>query len=76
MIGPQLPVFGMDEQVKLRAGIPRPIRLAAGPTPRPVAVRPSQPMVRVPDLTPAEFGVTEAWEIMDRREDGSCARTI
>ena len=30
MIGPQLPVFGMDRQVQLRAGVPIPVRLSAG----------------------------------------------
>jgi predicted peptidase len=61
MIGPQLPVFGMENQLQLRAGDPKPVRLASGPAPRPLAVRPSQPMARAPDLTPSDFDVTEAW---------------
>jgi predicted peptidase len=61
MIGPQLPIFGMENQLQLRAGDPKPVRLASGPAPRRVVVRPSQPMVRAPDLTPSDFDVTEAW---------------
>src|SRR5436190_23141767 len=34
MIGPQLPIFGMDAQVRLRADVPKPQRLATGPSPR------------------------------------------
>lgn len=62
MIGPQLPVFGMDAQIRLRAGTPKPQRSADGPLPRPVARRPEQPMLRAPDLSPSDVpGVTDAW---------------
>ena len=61
MIGPQLPLFGMDWQIQLRAGIPKPVRLATDPGPQPVKDRPSQPMMRAPDLSPAVFDVTETW---------------
>jgi hypothetical protein len=52
IIGPQLPIFDMDWQVQLRAGVPKPVRLPADPVPEPATVRPSQPMVRAADLTP------------------------
>jgi predicted peptidase len=65
MIGPQLPVFGMHDQVRLREGRPRPERLAEGSPPRADENRPDQPkersMVRAPDETPAPLGVTEEW---------------
>ena len=61
LIGPQLPVFGMDWQVQLRAGVPIPVRLSAGPAPRPVIDRPSQPVARTADLVPSDVGVTEEW---------------
>jgi predicted peptidase len=56
-----LPVFGMDWQVQLRAGVPKPIRLSTDPGPGSVIDRPSQLMMRAPDLSPAVFDVTEAW---------------
>lgn len=61
MIGPQLPVFGQHQQVALRDGVPRPERLSTGPVPYPDPDRPAQPMMRAPDPTPAEFGITETW---------------
>jgi predicted peptidase len=35
MISPQLPTFGMDWQLQLRADSPKPVRLATGAPPRP-----------------------------------------
>lgn len=61
IIGPQLPVFGMDWQVQLRAGVPKPVRSATGPLPPHIPPRPAQPMVRSADLTPSDVGVTEEW---------------
>ncbi len=59
MIGPQLPVFGMHDQARLREGSPKPKRLLSGVPPRLDEERPDQPMTRAPDNTPS--GTTEAW---------------
>jgi predicted peptidase len=61
-IGPQLPVFDMDEQVKLRANIPKPARLSTGPAPRRAVMHPTRPMVRAADLTPPDVALLdETW---------------
>lgn len=60
MIGPQLPIFDMEWQLQLRAGVPKPQRLATAPA-APTPERPSQRMLRAPDPSPAVFDVTEAW---------------
>ena len=43
MIGPQLPVFGMENQLQLRAGDPKPVRLAvrSGATSRCSSTKPA-----------------------------------
>ena len=62
IIGPQLPVFDMHQQVALRANVPKPQRLASGPQPRPAIQRPARPMARMADLSPSDIAVvTEAW---------------
>lgn len=61
MIGPQLPVFGQEWQLQLRASNPKPERLASGPPPRRPERRGTQPMARFVDNSPAEFGVDESW---------------
>lgn len=61
IIGPQLPVFGMHDQVRLREGVPKPVRLPVGTSSRRDDDRPGQPMVRVADTTPSDVGVTDAW---------------
>jgi predicted peptidase len=61
IVAPQLPVFGMHDQVGLREERPRPKRLASGVPPRRVEARMDQPMQRSPDDTPAPFGVTDEW---------------
>ncbi len=65
IIGPQLPVFGMHNQVRLREGMTKPERLSEGSPPRADENRPDQPkdrpMVRAPDDTPTAVGVTEDW---------------
>ena len=62
IICPQLPVFGMLNQVALRANTPLPERLASGPQPRRSTPRSPQPMVRAADLSPVDVpGLTEAW---------------
>jgi predicted esterase len=62
IIGPQLPVFGMHNQVRLRAGIPKPARLTSGSPPRADENRTDQPkerlMVRVSDITPGGVDAT------------------
>ena len=63
MIGPQLPVLGMHDQVRLREGVPKPERLSAGTPPRRPEERPDRAMDREPDHTPDPFKVTEAWGI-------------
>jgi predicted peptidase len=63
MIGPQLPVFEMQDLVRQREGIPKPRRLAAGSPPRAEEDRPDQPMRRAPDRSPADHGVTKAWGV-------------
>jgi predicted peptidase len=60
LIGPQLPVFDMHDQVQGCAAIPKPLRLATPPAPRPED-RPPRPMLRAADPAPALYGVTEAW---------------
>lgn len=65
MIGPQLPVFEMHGQVRLREGRAKPVRLPAGSPPRADANLPDRPkerlMVRAPDNAPTEVGTTEDW---------------
>jgi predicted peptidase len=62
IIGPQLPVFGMDDQVALRADTPEPRRLDAGTPPRRVDARSDIPIARKPDNTPSDIPyVTEQW---------------
>lgn len=61
MIGPQLPVLGMDWQLQLRAGVPKPVRLATPPALLSATERPTQPILRASDLSPAVFDVTETW---------------
>lgn len=62
MIGPQLPVFGMNDQVRLRENTPKPKKLPSGSPPRADERRPDYPpMTRLPDPTPSDYGVTEAW---------------
>jgi predicted peptidase len=63
LIGPQLPVFGQHDQVRLRAGRPLPERLPSGPPSRRPEERPERPMARAHDLTPSDFNVTEQWGI-------------
>jgi predicted peptidase len=61
IIGPQLPVFGKDDQVRLREGIAKPQRLPVGAPPRRDEERPDQPMLRAASEVPSVYGVTEAW---------------
>jgi predicted peptidase len=62
MIGPQLPVFEMDAQIKLRANVPKPERLSTGPVPRRAVMHPDRPMVRAADLTPSDVALLdETW---------------
>ena len=65
MIVPQLPVFGMHNQVRLREGAPIPKRLVGGVPPRfdeNLPDRPKdRPMVRTPDETESGVGTTEGW---------------
>jgi predicted peptidase len=65
MIGPQLPVFEMHEQLRSREGRSKPERLAEGSPPRADENRPDQPkersMVRAPDETPIPVATTEDW---------------
>ena len=51
LIGPQLPVFDMHDQVQGRAAIPKPLRLAAPPAPR-SEDRPPRPIRRAADPAP------------------------
>jgi len=79
MIGPQLPVFGMHDQVRLRAGRPKPVRLATGCPPRADESWPDQPkervMLRVSDLPStgphaanegARNGMPGGWQLCER----------
>jgi len=59
IIGPQLPVFGMTDQLRSRQDQPKPRRLPSGCPPRSQEDRPARPMVRAPDPTPTIFGRTE-----------------
>jgi hypothetical protein len=46
MIGPQLPLFDMDWQLQLRAGVPKPVRRVSDPAPCNVTARPDHPIMR------------------------------
>jgi predicted peptidase len=61
MIGPQLPVFDLWDQVQMRADRPKPARLVAGVPPRLLGYRPSQPMARAPYEGPPDYPTDEAW---------------
>jgi predicted peptidase len=62
IIGPQLPIFGMEDQLRSRESTPKPQRLPSGPPPRADEGRPDQPpLARQLDPTPSVYGVTEAW---------------
>ena len=64
IIGPQLPVFGMDDQVALRADTPAPRRLEEGVPPRRVDARSELPMSREINDDPSDIPyVTEAWGV-------------
>lgn len=60
MVAPQLPVFGMTEQLRMRAGVPKPQRQPQPPAPLPED-RPAFPIARMVNLQPTAFGTTEAW---------------
>lgn len=61
IIAPQLPVLGMDHQIRTRQDAPRPARLPSGVPPRADPERPKAPMARAPDLAPGIFGTTADW---------------
>jgi len=61
MIGPQLPVFGMHKQVRLRAGVPRPARLPVGSPSRADENRPDKPKGRAMARTSDDGGAAEDW---------------
>ena len=63
IIAPQLPVFDMDDQIELRAGKPRPVRLAQGVPPRQVIERGDFPMLRGESMRPPQYGSLDSWGI-------------
>ncbi len=71
IIGPQLPVFGMHNQVALRAQENKPQRLAEGAPrrssvsfpPRPPLESGDFPMVRAESTRPPRFGVNDDWGV-------------
>ena len=78
MVGPQLPVLGMHDQVRLRDGIPKPARLPSGAPPRSDEQRPDHPkqhpMRRVCDMATtggdatierARHGMPGGWQLCE-----------
>lgn len=63
IIAPQLPVFDQADQIELRAGKPRPVRLAQGVSPRQVIDRPDFPMLRSASERPPKYGSLDSWGI-------------
>jgi predicted peptidase len=64
IIGPQLPVFEQEEQLRFREGIPKPKRLESGVPPREPESRPDRLIVRTEDTDPrpwGELGPPDGW---------------
>jgi predicted peptidase len=64
IIGPQLPVFAQEEQLRFRAGVPKPTRLESGVPPREPESRSDRPMVRTEEADPqpwGELGPPDGW---------------
>ncbi|MBN1583119.1 MAG: prolyl oligopeptidase family serine peptidase [Anaerolineae bacterium] len=61
IIAPQLPIFDMHDQVRMREDRPKPKRLASGAPPRRAEDRPNRSMQRAPDDTPTLYPGVDIW---------------